>query len=502
MSFDTKLKRYCDHRIIEEDHIVDIDQRTIYLNRPTSNIANILVRVNGVKWDTLNKSEILYTEDVTSQVTGSTSIFVVSNIPIYDGANKGRLAEHNVDIVVEVEVFDEDVSEQFTGVDDFLVTQHRPLLSKYNIYATQLNASDVVVQVDSGSGFEEVEVDRVESIYGKIFLKEIPAETDIVIVTYSYKARILSFNADSGSITTRETPAAGQNVRINYYYLAKDGWIIVYNEALKIHIITFDRRKQTNIGFVTDEDVSEQFQGKVPQDYFFTEFKPIVPPRSQMNTDPTETLVTQIVVKKNGQVITARSLDAIEGKVNLGLTPETTDVITITYNYLSKNPADIVSIDYSVPPRSCKKCRSTGQLNDYDYDARGEVIIVERETKMLQDLLKMTMAIKGTNGAHPWWGTSLISYIGTAYLPEYYEVKFKGELIDAGEKIRDLQVQQAQYQTVVDEEFFSFLDNIIIEQSSEDPNFWEIESLVISQAATAIQLDTSLEFNQPLLERE
>jgi|GEM_PF-4206588 len=501
MSFDTKLKRYCDHRVIEEDHIVDVDQRTVYLNRPVSNIDNILVRVNGVKWDKNNKSEILNTEDVTSQVTSSNNIFVVTKIPIYDGSNKLRKAERNVDIVVEVEVFDEDVSAQFTGTDNFLVTQHRPLLSKYNIYATQLSRTDVIVKVDSGSGPIEVEVDRVESIFGKIFLKETPNETDIVTVTYSYKARILSFNADSGSITIRETPVIGQNVRINYYHLANDGWTIIYNEELKLNVITFDRLKQTNIVLVQDEDVSDQFQRQVSQNYFFTKNSPIIPPRSQMNTDPSRTLTTQIVVKLNGERITPRSLDAISGKVVLGFIPKTTDVLTVTYHYLSKNPADIISIDYSVSPRNCKKCKRTGQLNDYDYDARGEVIIVEREAKMLQDLLKMTMAIKGSNTAHPWWGTSLVSYIGTAHFPEYYEVKFKGELIDAGEKIRDLQIQQAQYQNVVDEEFFSHLDNIMVERNDTDFNFYEIEALVISQAATAIQLDTSLEFNKPLFER-
>jgi hypothetical protein len=120
---------------------------------------------------------------------------------------------------------------------------------------------------------------------------------------------------------------------------------------------------------------------------------------------------------------------------------------------------------------------------------------VVKEQKMLQDLLKLVTAIKGSNKAHPWYGTSLVSFIGTAKPAEYYKPKFKSEIVDAGEKIKDLQVQQTQYQHVDDEEFFNFLNNITVEQR----DFYDISAVVVSQAATAIQLDTSLLFNKPLL---
>jgi hypothetical protein len=129
----------------------------------------------------------------------------------------------------------------------------------------------------------------------------------------------------------------------------------------------------------------------------------------------------------------------------------------------------------------------------------GEVITVVDEQKLLQDVLKFTIAVKGSNKANPWWGTILSSYVGTARSNEYYKPRFKSEVIDAGEKIKDLQIQQTQYQIVSDKEFFSHFEAMTVEQSDYDPNFYEINALVVSQAATAIEMSTSLLFNKPLL---
>jgi len=496
MSFETKLLKYCDHRMIEEDHVVDVDGRTVYLDLAVASFDNINTRINGISVDRNNKIEILYEEDVTSQITGLNSIFVVSKIPIYDGSNRRRPASRLVDVIVQISVFDEDASAQFTGTDVLLVTQHRPLMSAFNINAIQLTDKDVEVKVDDGSGPVVVEIESIEPVFGKIVLKNPPGPTDTVTVSYHYRAHVDALNADSGSITIREVPEIGQEIFISYYYLEKDGWHVEYNNETLSSMIIFDRIKQTNITLVQDEDVSDQFMGI--EDSFYTEHKPMIPPRAKLKAEPIETLVTQIAVLVNGNRVTPLNFNAEKGYVWLGFKPAATDVVTISYHYRSDRPSDIISVDYQVNITKCRKCKRTGQLNDFSYET-GELVTVVREEKMLQDLLKLVTAIRGSNTAHAWYGTSLISFIGTARLPEYYQIKFRGEIIDAGERMKDLQQQQTQYQTVDDEEFFSFLDNILVEQSDLDPNFYEIEAVVVSQAATAITLNTSLKFNQPLL---
>jgi len=502
MSFDTKLLRYCDHRVIEEDHVVESDLVTFYLDVPASNIENPIVKVNGIKWDKYNESEILVTEDVTSQITGANKRFVVGRIPIYDGANKRRLVQRTIDIVARVDVTDEDATAQFTGLDTLLVTQHRPLISKDSIFATQLTSADVVVHVKPPwQPIVVAEIDHIESALGKIFLKDAPVFGSLVTVSYSYRSRIISFNADSGAIELREAPQVGQQVFISHYYLANDGWSIVYDSTIRASKVIFDLPKQTNQILIQNENESSQFN--VPNKmWFYTKYKPLIPPRAKISTQPVQTMPLDFAVLVNSERITPQNFNATTGRVDLGFVPKISDVILCSYTYRSTAPADIISIDYSVQVNNCRKCRRTGQVNDYDYDKLGEVIVVQKEQKMLQDLLKITTAIKGSNTANPWYGTSLISFVGTARPADYYETKFKGELITVGEKMRDLQTQQSVYQKVDNEELLSFLDDVNVEQSDYDPDFYEITATVVSQANTAIPLDTSLQFNKPLLTKE
>jgi hypothetical protein len=495
VAFDTQLLQYCDHRVIEEDHVVDSsDRKTVYLDQPVANFQSVSVRVNGTLWDRNNKIETLYEDDVTSQVTGTNSIFVAKNIPLYDGSNKKRLATQLTDVVVQVTVSDEDASAQFTGAitDVLLVTQHRPLMSLYNIYAIELTHEDVEVKVNS----VVVDIVSIEPVFGKIILENAPPLAATVTVSYTYRAKVLSINADDGRVTIKEKPNVGQNVYMSYFYLKNDGWQVSTSTITQSSTVVFDQPKQTNQAVSIDEDVSSQFDGL--KDYCRAKYYPFLPPRANLKTQPIQTLITQVFVKVNGQQVTPTNLDAENGYIYLGFNPEPTDTVLITYNYRSNFATDTISVDYQVVIGRCRKCKRVGQLNDFGYDKLGLLTTVVREQKMLQDLLKIVAAIKGSNTAHPWYGTSLVSFIGTARPSSYYTMKFKGEIISAGENMKDLQRQQTQYQQVDDEEFFSFLDNIDVQQSDVDPDFYEINATVISQAATSISLTTSLKFNGPL----
>ena len=495
MSFDSKLLQYCDHRVVEEDHVADIDLKTVYLDLPIANYSNVKVKVNGTFWDQYNQTETLTIEDVSSQITGSSNTFVASKIPMYDGTNKGRLASRVVDATVIISIINEDASPQFTNLstNTLLVTQHRHLTCLDDIYAIQLIPEDVIVTVNSNS----VTVISIEPIFGKITLVNPPPMGAYVTVSYSYKAHIISVDGDSGSITIKETPAVGQNISLCYFDLEDDGWsIITDNKTLNSNII-FDKPKQTNNAVAIDENVSSQFTGL--ESTFTTQFKPIVPPRANLRTLPQQTFITQIFVSVNGTSVMPLNLDAVNGIVNLGFVPAKGSTVLVSYNYRRDNITDIISVDYQTIIDKCRKCIRTSQVNDFGYDNLGLLIIVKLGDKMLQDLLKLILAVKGSNTANPFYGTSLTSYIGTAKTSDYYIVKFKGEIIAAGNLMKGLQIQQTQYQVVDDEEFFSFLDNITVVQNDIDPDLYDIDVDVVSQAAVSLPLTTSLMFNTPLL---
>lgn len=493
MSFDTKLSKVCDHREISEDHSVEpIDNKTIYLDMPVSSLDNIVVRYNNVPLNKNNDIELLDNENATSQVTGTNSIFVVKNIPITDGSNKRRVATGLFDTIVRVFITDDDVSGQFTGIEKVLITQHRPLMSRFNVFADRLTTADIQVKVNGNP----VDIISIEPVFGKIALKDAPPTGSTVTVTYVYRARVQSIDGNAGSITIKEKPQIGQTVLISYYHSTRDGWQVIVDRQTQLAKIILDKEKQTNRKIVIDENVSSQFSEQNTT-RFYTKYKPIIPLKAKLTTSPIETSLTHISVKINGVSTLPVNIDANKGLIDLGFIPESTDIITITYNCRDDEaPTDVFSIDYSTVQKHCRKCRRLSVLNDFSYNNLGQTVKVEKEEKMLQDLLKMSTAIKGSNKAHPWYGTSFTSFIGTARLPQYYTMKFKSELIDAGNKMKDLQNQQTQYQIVDDEEFFNFMNNISVVQNDEDPNYYEVNAVVISQASTAIELTTDIMVNQ------
>lgn len=495
MSFDTKLVRYCDHKEVEEEHFVSSDHITILLDLPLANQNEIKVRVNDAAWPRNNKKEVLFGEDVTSQADGLNSTFLVSYAPVVDGSNKSQEATRPNDVIVSIKVIDEDASAQFTGTETLLVTQHRKIISDFEVLAARVQPVDVIVKVNA----VVVVVKSIEPEFGKIILATPPLPGSVVTVTYNYRARVSAINASSGLVTIIEKPQIGQSVEIFYYRIMNDGWRITsFKTAGNVkYNVVFDMPKQTSNAVSVDEDVSSQFNGSNTK--FKTRFGNILPPNAGPKTDSSTTLFTYVYVNVNGEQVIPTNIDSVSGIVDIGFAPSIGSTVLTTYNYRNQNLADLVSIDYFAPSNKCRKCRGTNQINDFDYDNLGKLVTVTKEFKMLQDLRKFIIAVQGSNAAHPWYGTTLIKYIGTARIPEFYIVKFKGEIIDAASKIKDLQNQQTQYQVVTDEEFINFLDDTIVEQSDTNPSLYEITTTIVSQSLSSITLNADLLFNKPLL---
>ena len=455
----------------------------------------ILVRVNGAPWPRDNRVDALFEEDVSSQVTGNNSVFVVSSLPIMDGSSRDRVTTRTNDIIVKVAVSDEDASGQFTGTEKMLITQHRRILPAGDPLIPWVPNTDVTVKVNGVA----VVIESIEPFFGRVILTDAPIAGSTITVSYSYRAKVISVDGNSGLIGIVEKPLSNQSVSIIYYRTIKDGWRIETSSSGRLtqSKLIFDRPKQTSNFAAVLEDVSSQFDGETTK--FSTAHKNIVPPGAGPRTQISSTQIGHVFVNYNGESIIPVSVNAVDGIIDLGFAPAVGSMVLTSYNYRTENQADLISIDYYVSIKRCRKCRGTGQINDIEYDKMGQVITVHKEFKMLQDLRKYIIAVKGTNKAHSWYGTVLINQIGTARTPAYYIVKFKGEILDAANNIKNLQAQQSSYQTVDDEEFINFLDDVIVEQSEVNPNLYEISVTIISQSSSSIELNTDLLFNTPLL---
>jgi hypothetical protein len=486
MSYDLKLTNVCNNKIVWDDHILEDDLKTVILGVPITN-TNVVVRVNDFKRQKDSQTEVLLREDISLQVDGLTKTFFVAHGPIFNGLKLGQHATRTDDVVVRVKVEEEDVSEQFTGVENFFYTQGRPLLRSdeydYNSFLTQ---DDVKIWLN-GIELVNEQIVTVDSTTGRITLNFVPEQTDVVTITYYYRAKVESINAIQSRVIVRELPKLGQEVKIAYYSRQNNGWSIQNSKRAMIENsqdIVFYNEQNTNRFFVTLENVSSQFDGFTKT--FQTVHYPLLPLFQNFATTPDETLNNAALVYVNNVRVPVAKISSEDGVITLHQTPKKTDTVQVSYYYQSQIEPDRISVDYFVSSTYCDKCSLYSDLIDYSIDKLGKYEKVFDDNKLMQDLKKIVRTILGSDPVATWYGTDFDTVIGTKMFPEITVAKITDQIATALSKLKSAQIQQEQYQKVTGNEFLDVISKINVQQSISDPTFFVAEVSVITQAGRLI----------------
>lgn len=486
MSYELKLFRQCNHKIYDETQVVEHDGVTVTLKKPMVN-DDVLVKVNGYEFPRYNLSEIEKIDNITSKFTGNNSIFHLNDNYIYTGQNFGTTTNNPSDLIIKIKQENENVSHQFSGSENFFVTSHNPLLSIYN-FTSNIYLTDIDVKINNNT----VKILDVDSLTGRVQIDSYPTITDVVTVTYYYKAQVLTLNGTTGLVTIKEKPKLGQEVKAKYFIRVHDGWVISNEKT-----IVFDRVRKTNRGFAV-ENVSSQFTGVERQAYVSN--IPLMPFEVDMDSSPSDTLVNSVSIEVNGTTYRPKGINSETGLVVLPITPDAHDVVIISYNYQNNVTPDIIGVDYATGINVCPKCNGIGMYDDLQYDGVGLVMTVENEDKLIQDLRKLIITIKGSNKEHIWYGTNLEKLVGQSLLMDFVKTQILAEVHNAYQDMKSLQVQQENYQLVTDREFMNYLDNIKVEQNTANKNLWTITCDVINQAGTFVELREEILFESPLFQ--
>jgi len=486
MSYDIRLSKTCDNKVVWDDHIVEDDLKTVILGVPTTS-SNVVVRINDFKRQHDYLAEILLKEDLSAQVTGATKNFFVAQGPIYDGLKLGQLASRFEDVIVKVEVVNEDVTEQFTGVEDYFFTQGRPLIrsNEYD-FNSFIEKSDIEIEVNSVLLTED-NIDEFDAITGKITLTFAPLATDVVTITYCYRAKVTALNALQSRVTIKELPKLGQVVKIAYYSKQSDGWSVQNSTRALIvrsQDIVFDRERNTNRFFVSKEDVSAQFTGI--EKTFQTANYPLLPLFQIFRTTIDETLNNAVFVFINDVRVPVAGISSEDGVITLYQIPKTSDVVEVSYYYEAELEPDRISIDYFVESIYCDKCSKYSDLLDYTVDKLGQYEKVRDENKLTQDLKKITRTILGSDPVATWYGTSFETIIGTKTFPEITKTKITNEIVTALSKLKSTQIQQEEYQEVTDSEFLDTISKIDVQESLTTPTLYTADVGVITQSGRLV----------------
>jgi len=504
VSYDIKLTRPENTKIVEEQQVIESDNVTVVLERPMNNESDVTVRINDFPRDRNHKTETLVRENVTSQfsATNLNTIFVAQG-PIYDGLKIGQLSTSEEDIIVKINIVEEEVSGQLTGIENFFFVEGRPILrSNTYDFNSLVTKNDTLIRIN-GNTVDTNNINDINTKTGRIELSFIPEATDIVTINYSFSAKIKEIDARNSKIILQEKPKLGQTVYVQYFARVNDGWEIIPSEKNPLENakdIKFYKRKNTSRTFVQNENVSSQFNGSNKS--FFTSNKPILPLFQNFSSTIDETLNNAVSVLVNGSRTYPRAINSSTGEITLSFIPNETDNVTVSYYYQSEAIIDRISVDYNVEKRYSEKSKGNINIADYKVDSLGNYEKVRNENKLIQDMRKIVVTTKGSDPVATWYGTNFTPIIGTAQLPEFVQTRIKTEITEALQRLKDAQDLQEEYQTVTDREALAFISNIEVTQSTVDPSYFRVVVDIVTQQGEEFTLDEPFIFDSDRMYEE
>ena len=498
MSYDIKLTRPNNYMTVEEDQIVDVDALTVVLNKPMNSSANVVVRINDFRRPSDFKTETLLREDVSNQITVSnTSTIYVKSGPIYNGLKMNVLATNKDDVVVKIKVVEEDVSSQLTGIENYFVVEGHQLLKLNNYDFNSIITNDDVIIKKNGIELLSDEITDINAASGRIQLVEIPLSTDIITVTYCFRAKVKTLDSINSRIVLKERPVVGQTVVIQYYARVNDGWQIVKsNKSLYENAkdVVFYRKKNTSRIKISNESLNSQVTGST--NTFKVSHFPLLPLYQDFSSDYTDTLNNAVVVTVNGIPTPVYQINPTNGTIALFIYPQVGDLVLASYFYENELTPDRISVDYSTEEKYSSTHFGNVNIADYFIDKLGVYDKVINENKLIQDLRKIIATQRGSDPVAPWYGTNFASFIGTKQLPEFAKTRISSEIVEALTRLKSAQIQQQEYQTVTDNEFLDFIKSVVTTQDEYEPTYYRSAVAVVTQLGKMYEIDEPIFYQE------
>jgi hypothetical protein len=329
--------------------------------------------VRGSSASVDNKSS---NEDVSSQATGTNTIFQVRYYPIVNGTGSGIVTNKVSDIVAKVnnnpapvtrvdglnglvtlqlppkatdsvtityyfkltdtKVDNEDVSDQANGSNKIFYTHHEPITNGKGSGTPTTTITDVVAKVNSLL----VTISEVNGTDGAVILTNAPGASDTVTISYWFNqyadtADLLPQNNLTSIVSVGDSPDLNNYIE-GVDFIILDGNKIQWGAGLKLTVIThtsgavyFDDTQISTL-LVDDrlilEDVSAQFTGV--ENSCTVKYPPIVDGngRDIVTEDP-----SKVLAFVNSVQVDVTRVDGLTGKVYLKNIPAPATRVEISY---------------------------------------------------------------------------------------------------------------------------------------------------------------------------
>jgi hypothetical protein len=155
----------------------------------------------------------------------------------------------------------------------------------------------------------------------------------------------------------------------------------------------------------------------------------------------------------------------------------------------------VLEMDYSTIQQECRRCGGLGTESDWVYLSNGDKAAVRDSDLMMQEVMKFSFTIKGSNRFHTWYGTSMLDAIGkklsNAGLVQNLIVS---ELYEGFRRWQSLKRQQEEAvgQYVSDQEFPQRVVSVTLEPSTTDPTVVFVNATIQSRANKVVPLSRAV----------
>lgn len=221
---------------------------------------------------------------------------------------------------------------------------------------------------------------------------------------------------------------------------------------------------------------------------------------SKIYIDAASTLATTVGIKANRQY---QGKQAVPGwtLVNDPNTLLDRPVRMVVFDEPLRGFQDFVEVNYTTVRQECRRCGGLGVENDWRYGLDGSVAEVRNEALLIQELMKVTYSVRGSNPFHPWYGTTIIEQIGQKISTRgIVQNAITSDINTTFNRWQSIKRQQEQTvgQFVSDEEFPFRLVQVTLDQSQQDPTVMFVNIDVQNRSLKPIQLSRGLRLPQPL----
>jgi len=162
---------------------------------------------------------------------------------------------------------------------------------------------------------------------------------------------------------------------------------------------------------------------------------------------------------------------------------------------------EFVELNYSTVRQECRRCGGVGLENDWRYNGPGALVTVVNENLLLQEMLKATYTVRGSNPFHTWYGTTIINSIGQKLSSSgIVQNMIVSEIYETFRRWQSIKKQQEEVvgQAVSDEEYPFRLLSVTLQQSDQDPTIIFVNATVQNRSSNPIQIERGIRTPIPL----